>query len=265
MCACPASEPVLAISGPAAGRARHRERPAVSFRHGADLTGRMQAIAYDLASSMPSYRVADYFRSKPDIVGPDSAVVLATDTETGRAEALLAATAHSLDGVRYVSLDTILVAEQHQKTPLSTRMLACLVRGMAGSSQELPAFLMLTTGNPTSYCMMSAFVRLAGARVYPTISGEQHPDDAELAATLARKHRPQFAFCKETGVLAGGAGKVPPDFYPQRPVSRHPQTNAYFSRHVGPSDRLLCLMSLPGSEARLRLWNFFIGAEGALA
>jgi hypothetical protein len=237
----------------------------VTFWRGADLQSLGRTIASDLALGMPSYRVADYFGAKPDIVAPNSGVVLATNTETGRVVALLVATRHSLGLTAYVSLDTILVAERYQKTTLSARMLTCLVKGMAASSIELPSCLMLTTANPTSYCMATSFIRLAQVRVYPRIVGDQHPEDAKLAATLAQIHRPQFAFCKGTGVLAGGAGMVPQDFYPTLPASRNRETNAYFGRHLGPSDRLLCLIVFPGIDAKNRFWNFFVDEQRAYA
>lgn len=261
MCACPACDRML-LTKPAVGERLLRDSgPAVAFWRGADLAGFGETIASDLASAMPDYRVADYFRAKPDIVGSQSGVVLATDRETGRVVALLVATRHSIETAGYVSLDTILVAQQYQRTTLSARMLTCLVKGMATSSLELPSFLMLTTGNPTSYCMASSFIRLADARVYPRITGDQDPGDASLAATLAKIHRPLFSFCKRTGVLAGGAGSVPPDFYPQVPISRNREANAYFARHLGPSDRLMCLMIFPDTQAKVRLWKFLVREE----
>lgn len=206
---------------------------------GATLIGRAGArLSEELARAMPSYEVARYLEVKGRRLLQQADHVVVAGHEHDGCIALL--TARWRSGAT-LQLSAALVAEAHQRTLLLPRMLGLLVAHLGPLP---PRAVALTTAHPSSYRCMQAFEPIDGVELYPRLDGPQSVQSRMRARVLAHEVAPGHRFDPDTGVITGGAGPVPADFYHHRPRCSRARIDEYFAEHLGPSDRLLCRLSI---------------------
>ena len=221
---------------------------------GADVDGReLSWVEAGLRRALPHLRIREYFASKPDILSSSDLVVIASEHDSGECEAVLAARWHR-ERHPFLHLTTLLVGARYQRSSLVRRMLALMWERLAAAPEGLPVTVALRTYNPSSYAAIRAFSRIGGVRLYPNVhGGEQEIDLRQLAAQIAPVISPECEFRSDTGVVVGGAGSVPSDFYPEMPSTSDGAVNDYFCRVLRPVDRLLCVLVVESRSAQARI------------
>jgi hypothetical protein len=85
---------------------------------------------------------------------------------------------------------------------------------------------------------------------YPRVDGPNSAATESIAGSVAEALGSGEAFDARRGVVGGGGGAVPGDFWPGFPASRDERVNAYFSRELTAYDRLLCFIDASRTEAK---------------
>lgn len=207
----------------------------------------------DLARALPSLRMDDYFRIKPDTFRGADHVVASFDS-AGRADGTIVSAWRRLsDGTPFVHLVTAFVGETQQGSELLWQMWAVHWEAVAASWGGCPGLIAFRTYNPRSFRALGGFARIEGAEFYPSIpltpAGQPLGELAEAVAAVISEG---FHLDVATGVVRGGAVGVPVDFYPSLQLTRSDVVNEYFREEVRPVDRVLCMLRLGTETARAR-------------
>jgi hypothetical protein len=216
----------------------------------------------DLCRAMPSLKLREYFDYKRDMLQDSRHLVVAFAKDTGDALAILAVTWHKDNDRKFLHLATMLIGEKFQGTTLVVHMLGLMFGQIYRLDHEFPTLVSMKTYNARSYSLMNMFTKLRefGVELYPSVSGaEISPELIDTAERIAGVLSPGLDFSRDTGVIKGGAGEVPADFWPQFPRARDEQVNEYFQTQMTANDRLLCVLRSPTDTAKQRIMKI-IGA-----
>jgi hypothetical protein len=224
---------------------------------GASLSSIISAkIVEGLSYEMPRYRIKDYFAAKPEVLSNMDWTVCVFDTHTGNCCAFLCAQWLPFEGGT-IMLYTLLIGERQQGGRVTYLALQGLFELLARLDTPVFCRLILKTANPQSYRIMELFERLPDAEFYPSRSRKNSISLTETASRLARFLHPMNDFTSNTGTIAGAAGAVPMDFYPDNPVSRDSNLNHFFAERISLADRMLCVLDLPTNEVKRSLFRHF--------
>jgi hypothetical protein len=199
-----------------------------------------------IVCAMPNHRVGDYFSYKRSMFASSDYVVISHDSTGTVAAVLVAKWYRTALAERFFNLETLLISERFHRTALSRQSLAALFRREVAIDREFPDHVTLKTYTPRSYNMMNVFARndMSENRMYPRIDGEGQDEELmALAGRMADVLSPGLEFDRQHGVIRGGAGQVPDDFWPSFPKTRRNDINTFFSAHLSPRDRMLCLLA----------------------
>lgn len=219
----------------------------------------------ELSRAMPSLKLREYLEYKRSLLRESTYMVIAFHKSTDEAVAILAVDWYrdEEDAPKFLHLATMLIGEKYQGTTLLMHMLGFMFRCVYHLDHEFPATISMKTYNARSYSIMNMFTQLKalGVELYPSVTGEgSSAEIVDTAKRVAGVLSPGLEFHPDTGVITGGAGDVPADFWPTFPKCRDPRVNAYFQEHMTPHDRLLCVLSSPTEAARQRIMEI-IGAS----
>lgn len=204
-------------------------------------------------ASMPRHKLAIYFAAKRYMFASSDFVVFAFDDAGAPAGLLMAKWYLCARCRRFLNLETLLIAERHQRSRLTHRMLAQLFAAVMQQGEDFPDYITMKTYTPRSYNIMNIFARngFAGVRMYPQLDvAAQDIHMATLASDMAAVLAPDLAFDASCGVVRQGAGVIDDDFWPAWPRTRMDNINTFFRDHVGSHDRMLCLIHVPGAAAK---------------
>jgi hypothetical protein len=225
---------------------------------GPELTRETSAwIAEGLEAAMPSLNIREYFLAKSSTLSDCDFVIAAVEHDSGRIISALTSRWHQGDAQRsFLHVKILMITPRYQKTRLINDVWAFHLARVCRSRFGFPYVIALRTYNPVVFGAMRIFTRIDGIRLYPAIGVEsQDPEMTALAEAIAGQVSPGLAFEVETGVISGAG--VPPDFYPAMPESRKADVHQYFARHLAPSDRMLCVLSVETEAAREKALQLF--------
>jgi hypothetical protein len=199
-----------------------------------------QRIPLDLAVAMPRYQVGGYFERKSHILLDSHHI--AVGEQSGRCVALMGASDLVAAGRPFTYIETLLVSERHQRAALGSALVAILFDGVMGRLGGFPDIVAMKTYTPRAYVLMRRFASGSEVGFYPDIGGRNSAPERRLAAQLAAFLAPDCEFRPETGVLAGGGGKIGSDFWPEAPLTDDERVNRFFREEVCFLDRVLCVV-----------------------
>lgn len=174
-------------------------------------------------------------------------VALATDRDTGRHVAMLAATNGDTPDGRYLDLRAAFVIDAVRGCKLMRRLLAFTISRISCLG-EMPRIIAARTSVPACYRLLSMFSQtIPGAAVFP------EPDAptidlgrAGLARQIARRAVPHLEYEAGTGTIKGAKLTSATCF--ARTTGTDPQVNAMFERNLGGSDQMMVVVDLRGCE-----------------
>ncbi|MFJ2110680.1 GNAT family N-acetyltransferase [Streptomyces sp. NPDC087850] len=204
-----------------------------------------------LTRHMPQHRIADYFAVK-DALLSGAGHRHAIAEEDGECVGLAAASLRDYDHGEFLYIETLLVSERHHGTALTQQLITELFGGVVKDLGDFPDLVAMKTYNARTYVLMRAFAAPESrALFYPRIDGTPSGSAVEATArSLAEALGSGKGFDSGSGVVAGGGGEVPADFWPEFPASRDHRVNAYFQRELTAHDRLLCFIDSSRPEAK---------------
>ncbi|MFE4368270.1 GNAT family N-acetyltransferase [Streptomyces sp. NPDC056835] len=212
-------------------------------------------VVEGLARHMPRHRIADYFAVKDALLGGAGHRHAIAD-EDGDCVGLATASLRDYDHGEFLYIETLLVSERHHGTVLTRQLIAELFGGVVKDLGDFPDLVAMKTYNARTYVLMRAFADPESkALFYPRIDGTPSGPAAEATArAVAEALGSGRDFDPGSGVVTGGGGEVPPDFWPDFPASRDHWVNTYFQRELTAHDRLLCFIdsSRPEAKAAIR-------------
>ncbi|MFF9808954.1 GNAT family N-acetyltransferase [Streptomyces coeruleorubidus] len=198
---------------------------------------------------MPHHKIGAYFSVKGAMLHGDHRHALAE--EDGECIGLAAASYRSSRTRDFLYIETLLVSEDHQGSPVTGQLLAALFGGIVKERGEFPDLIAMKTYNARAYVLMRSFVEPgSGALFYPEVDRDNSAAAEEMAAEIAEALGAGFDFDATHGVVPGGGGEVPGDFWPHFPASRDDRVNEFFRRHLTPQDRLLCFIDSSTAESK---------------
>ncbi|EJN13531.1 hypothetical protein PMI42_03104 [Bradyrhizobium sp. YR681] len=202
-------------------------------------------IVADLVAAMPTYGVADYFRTKPALLGAQEVTVLARETANGRCIGIAVADWCTGQSTRFLHIKTVLIGETWHRGPALAAMWRALFMGLLANGSPFPPVIVIKTYNPKSFSAMRAFAGVIDTVIYPALEGESFPEVLmpavrDIAAELAPGRR----LDERSGVIEGAAEGVA-GFYRTLPLCGKKKVDRHFQAHLTPDDRLLgCLFAL---------------------
>jgi hypothetical protein len=199
-----------------------------------------QKIPLDLAAAMPRHQVSGYFELKSHILTDSHHIAIGE--QSGRCVALMGASDQVAAGRPFTYIETLLVSERHQRAALAPALVATLFDGVMGRLGGFPDLVAMKTYTPRAYVLMRRFTGGPEVGFYPDTGGRNSASDIRLAAQLAAFLAPDCEFRAETGVLAGGGGKIGSNFWPEEPLTDDEIVNRFFRKEVCFSDRVLCIV-----------------------
>ena len=212
-----------------------------------------QTLTTDLIRALPSLKMADYFAIKPDIFRGSEHVSASIDRDGHVDGAIVVDWRRTVDGTPFAHIVTAFVGEAEQGTDLVWRMWAVLWDAVA-AARECPSLIAFRTYNPRSFRALGGFAGIEGAEFYPQIPADEARAQplAELAGAVADVLSPGLPLVPGTGVVRGGGGAVPADFYPTLHLTATGDVNEHFRYQVDPADRVLCMLRLGTEASRAR-------------
>jgi hypothetical protein len=191
-----------------------------------------------LVAGLPGLRMAELFRRRPRIFHEYEYLVVAVAAGDRVPLAVLAARwQHTSEGLRFLHIGAQFVVDAARGSDVFRQSWRELLAAVCDSGQ-FPTVSVLKTFNPIAYCAMRAYGRLPGTAMYPDVARpDVDPVLAGMAHEIAQQLAPDHSFDALTGVIRGVG--VPADLYRERPSCEDADVNAYFLRHLLPSDRLL--------------------------
>ncbi len=233
----------------------------------ADLTAEREKWLMDgLVAALPSLRMAELFAQRRtmlrdvDLVtiavtgngdGPDE--VAGSGGFVGDLVGFLASKwTVSASDEEFLHITSQFVAEGHRYGRVFRSSWAAHFSEVCRRQGDCPRLSVLKTCNPEVYCAMRVFTRLSGITMFPDIDAPvQDPDLTIRAGEIARAIAPEHRFSGRTGIIHGVG--VPEDLYPTMPLAADQRVNDYFTRTTGPTDRMLCMLSIPSKAIAERV------------
>ncbi len=239
----------------------------------------LEQISRDLAKALPSLKISDYFKAKPEIAS-NSDLVIVSEDNNGEAIGLLTSKWYSAGSFEFLHIMTIFIADRYQGTKLFKRMWQVHFEELSRSDRGFPSIFSLKTYNPISCSLLRRVAGKAKAYFYPLIDVD-HPrwmtqQVIEIANSIETGtsevfterdvHSPELgsttaqlraSLDTRTGVIAGGGNLVPIDFYPRLPKSAKPDIMSHFSESLTPEDRLLCCLFCPETSMKQSILEQF--------
>ena len=214
-------------------------------------------IVQGLERAMPSLNIREYFLAKGSTLSDCDFVIVAVERDSGQIISALTSRWHQEEGQRpFLHLKILMITPRYQKTRLINDIWGFHLARVHLSRFGFPHVIALRTYNPVVFGAMRIFTRIDGIRLYPGIDGQpQDPAMAALAQQIADTISPGLSFKAGTGVIRQAG--VPPDFYPAMPSSRKTDVYQYFARHLAPSDRMLCVLSVDTEAAKQKALALF--------
>ncbi|MEW1724031.1 hypothetical protein [Streptomyces sp. NPDC093109] len=208
-------------------------------------------VVEGLTRHLPRHRIADYFAVKDALLG-GAGHRHAIAAENGDCVGLATASLRGYDHGEFLYIETLLVSEKHHGTFLTQQLISELFGGVVKDLGDFPDLVAMKTYNARTYVLMSAFAGPESkALLYPRIDGTPSDHAARTTArALAEALGSGRDFDSGSGVVTGGGGEVPADFWPDFPASRDQRVNTYFQRELTPHDRLLCFIDSSRPEAK---------------
>jgi hypothetical protein len=214
-------------------------------------------IAADLAAAMPTYGVADYFRTKPSLLDAQDVTVIARETGSGRCVGFAVAGWSARNPATFVHIKTVLIGEAWHRGPILRAIWRALFVGLLADGSAFPPVIALKTYNPKSFSAMRAFAGVVDTAIFPALGRYQFPANLmptvlDIAAELAPGHR----LDQRSGVIEGAADGVV-GFYPTLPLCGKALLDRHFQAHLTPNDRLLCCLFALSPRAGQRILRAF--------
>jgi hypothetical protein len=227
--------------------------------------GTRSRIVGDLVAVMPTYGVADYFRTKASLLDPQDLTVIARERASGTCIGL--AVVGWVEGrtTRFLHVKTMLIGEAWHRSQVLRLIWQALFTGLLRNGAAFPPSIVLKTYNPKSFSAMRAFAGVPDTAIFPAIGAEVFPADLmpavhDIAATLS----PGRVFDARTGVIKGAADGVT-GFYPTLPLCGKAGIDRHFQLHMTPDDRLLGCLFVRSPQAAGRILKAFSVPEAPAA
>jgi hypothetical protein len=200
-----------------------------------------QTILDDLTEVETRYPLSAWF-ARVTLTDFDH-VVLATDRETGRHVALLAANDGDTPHGPYLNLRAALVIDAIRSSKLMRRLLAYMVSRISCLG-AMPRIIAAQTSIPSCYRLLSLFAQaIPGAAIFP------EPDAlaidlalAALARQIARRTAPHLEYEAGTGTIKGARLTSATCF--ARAPDADPVVNTMFDRNLGSGDQMMVVVDL---------------------
>lgn len=215
-----------------------------------------QWLVQGLTRAMPELKVSAYFEAKKNWFSEYDYLIVAVERGSDDVIGVLASSWHLVEGRPFfLHIIVQFIAPRYQKSLLLKHMWAFHFGKVSLGAFGFPSVIALRTYNPVVYTAMRIFSGLDGVELYPRIGAAQDPTMVELARRVAERISGALDISLDTGVIRGAS--VPPDFYPALPKTNRMDVLEYFERHLAPSDRLLCILSVPTDIAKSRILRAF--------
>jgi hypothetical protein len=204
-----------------------------------------QAILDDLCEAETRYPLCAWF-ARVSLIDFDH-LVLATDRDTGRHVAMLAATDGDTMHGSYLNLRAAFVIDAMRSSKLMRRLLAYTVSRISCLG-VMPRIIAAQTSIPACYSLLSEFAQaIPGAAVFP----EPNAPTIDLArATLARQiahcAAPHLEYEAGTGTIKSARLTNATCF--TRTTAADPIVNAMFERNLGSGDQMMVVVDLRGCD-----------------
>jgi len=200
-----------------------------------------QTILDDLTEVETCYPMSAWF-ARVTLTDFDH-VVLATDRETGRHVALLAANDGDTLHGPYLNLRAALVIDAMRGSKLMRRLLAYMISRISCLG-TMPRIIAAQTSIPSCYRLLSLFAKaIPGAAIFP------EPDApaidlarAGLARQIARHAAPRLEYETATGTIRGSRLLSATCFV--KTTGADPQVNDMFEQNLGNEDQMMVVVDL---------------------
>jgi hypothetical protein len=200
-----------------------------------------QQILEDLCEPATRYALCGWF-ARVSLTDFDH-VVLATDRETGRHVAMLAANDGETPDGLYLNLRAAFVIDAMRGSKLMRRLLAYTISRISCLGM-MPRVIVAQTSIPACYRLLSLFSQIIpGATVFP--EPEMAVVDlgrAGLARRIARSTAPNLEYEAGTGTIKGARLNTATCF--ARTTGADPAVDAMFERNLGSSDQMMVVVDM---------------------
>jgi hypothetical protein len=177
-------------------------------------------------------------------------VVLATDRETGRYVAMLAANDGDTTDGPYLNLRAAFVIDAMPGSKLICRLLAYTISRISCLG-EMPRVIAAQTSISACYSLMSLFAQtIAGASVFPEPNAAAiDMRRAGLARQIARHAAPHLKYEAATGTVRDAKLTSATCF--ARTTGTDPHADAMFDRNLGSSDQMIIVIDMRGCNEEI--------------
>jgi hypothetical protein len=200
-----------------------------------------QKILEDLCEPDTRYALCGWF-ARVSLTDFDH-VVLATDRETGRHVAMLAANDGETPDGLYLNLRAAFVIDAMRGSKLVRRLLAYTISRISCLG-IMPQVIVAQTSIPACYRLLSLFSQIIpGATIFP--EPEMAVVDlgqAGLARRIARSTAPNLEYEAGTGTIKGARLNTATCF--ARTIGTDPAVDAMFERNLGSSDQMMVVVDM---------------------
>lgn len=220
---------------------------------------RRRAIVADIVSGMPNYAVAPYFEEKENIFNECDILVVGDEVETGTHVGLLAAKEmKTADGLCFLFIQTLLIAERFQRSSLIIKLYRELFKCILARGEVAPEVIAFRTYNPQSFVAMAVFARIPDVEMYPAVDDGVQADHLQrMACDVAEAVSPGCPFDPSTGTIKGAAQGRSREFYRKMPSTSKRKVHYYFEKNLEPADRVLCCIIFNTGESKRRMLRLF--------
>ncbi len=236
----------------------------VNLEPAVELTPEREAWLVDgLVEALPSLRLRALFEQRRDMFTEADLITVAVAKPSATVIGALCSRWSTTDhGARFLYVTTQFVGDAHQHGVVFRQSWMAHLEAVYAGPWGFPAVTALKTYNPKVFCAMRALSHASHAGFYPSLdpSLDNASDIVELAESVAGAVAPGHRFDRRTGVIAGVG--VPPDLYPELPLSNDHAVNEYFARTTKPGDRVLCLLTVPTAQGVQDVLRRFVPGSG---
>jgi hypothetical protein len=177
-------------------------------------------------------------------------VVLATDRETGRHVAMLAANDGDTPSGPYLDLRAAFVIDAMRGSKLICRLLAYAISRISCLG-GMPRIIAAQTSIPACYSLMSLFAQtIPGAAVFPEPNAAAiDMRRAGLARQIARHAAPHLEYEASTGTIRDAKLTSATCF--ARTTGSDPQADAMFDRSLGSGDQMVVVIDMRACDEEI--------------
>lgn len=223
-----------------------------------------EQIRNDLRKALPDLKIKEYFKVKQDLLSDSDHVILG-ENEDGEVIGALASKWYNTSQFSFLHIMTMFVASKHQGTPLFKRMWNAHLSEVLLGGRGFPCVFSLKTYNPISCSLIRQVALRSGAQFYPQLDCDLPKWMEDQVIEISRALEPEATLDLRTGVIRGGGGMVPADFYPAIPKSARRDIMLHFTSRLAAEDRLLCCLFCrePSSQQNILQQFAVIQASGS--